>query len=341
MKVAILTPFYRQATVGNAVTARRLEIHLGKLGCVTELFSLDTLPPDSLKTAVTGFSPDIIHAFHGIRCGALAAEISTETRIPYIITMTGTDLYRGDATTVTNKERAQIGNAAALVVFHEVIAHRVVAAFPEHARRVHIIPQGVAVPADGSADILPESPFVFLLPAGIRPVKNILSSFRLLEQLWRKYPQIRLLLAGPVLDKGYSEEVMEALARYPFAAWLGEIPHAAMPALYRSAHVVLNTSLSEGGMANSILEAMAYSRPVLVSAVEGNCSLVSDGENGFLYVDTADFLRKAERLLLDEGLRRVIGAHGREYVAAHCSPDLEAHRYLELYESCVKSRSLY
>ena len=169
MRIAILTPFYRHATVGNAVTARRLECHLRKLGSVTELFSLDTLTPAMLKAAVTAFSPDIIHAIHGVRCGTLAADISEETHLPYIITMTGTDLYRGDVTHFTDKERAQIGNAAALVAFHDVVAHRVRVEFPERASRVKTVPQGVEVPGNGSAATLPESPFIFLLPAGIRP----------------------------------------------------------------------------------------------------------------------------------------------------------------------------
>jgi len=331
LRVALLTPFYLQATVGNAVTVRRIESHLRKLGCVTELFSLDALSPEALKDAVRRFSPEIIHSFHGIRCGALAAEISGTMHLPYLITFTGTDLYRGDNVAFTELERSQLVNASALVAFHEVVAGRIVAAFPELINRVKIVPQGVEVLENGYPDFLPESPFTFLLPAGIRPVKNLLYSLRPLEQLRWRYPQLRLLLAGPVLDNGYFEEVREALACHPFASWLGEVPNAAMPATYRSAHVVLNTSLSEGGMANSILEAMAYGRPVLVSAVEGNSSLIADGENGFLYSSEEEFIDKAEMLLLDKNLRERVAAAGRAYVLEHCQAEAEAISYLDLY----------
>lgn len=340
MRVAIITPYYLQAARGNAVTARRIEHYLQKTGCVTAVFSLDQLDAAALSEAVRNFSPDILHAFHAVRCGALAAQIAAELGLPYIITITGTELYRGGGQELRDAESLHVESAAALVAFHEVIGRRVKAALPALADRLKIIPQGVEVPDNLSPDTLPESPFIFLLPAGIRPVKNILFPFTPLAELSRRYPQIKLVIAGPSIDAGYTRQLLAAVAANPFSSWVGEVAHEEMPALYRSAMVVLNTSLSEGGMANSILEGMAYAKPVLAADIEGNRSLVTDSVNGFLYADKADFLRKAEKLLTDKNLRSHMGSNGRKYVASHCTPDLEAQRYLELYESCVKSRSL-
>lgn len=340
MRVAIITPFYLQATRGNAVTVRRIECFLQKIGCVTAVFSLDQLHPAELSAAVRSFSPDIIHAFHAVRCGSLAAQIAADLHLPYIITITGTELYRGGGRELRAAESLHIESAAALVAFHEVIGRRVATTLPKLADRLKIIPQGVEVPENSLPDEVPAAPFTFFLPAGIRPVKNILFPFQPLEELSRRYPQIKLVIAGPAIDAEYTLLLRAAVAANSFSSWVGEIEYSAMHMYYRSAQVVLNTSLSEGGMANSILEGMAYAKPILAADIEGNRSLVTDSVNGFLYADEADFLRKAERLLLEENLRREIGAHGREYVELNCSPDLEAQRYLELYESCVKSRSL-
>lgn len=294
----------------------------------------------ALKEAVRNFSPDILHAFHAVRSGALAAQIAVELHLPYILTITGTELYRGGEQELSEEESLHLGTAAALVAFHEVIGRRAATALPALADRLKIIPQGVEVPDNPSPDRLPESPFTFLLPAGIRPVKNLLFPFTPLAELNRCYPQVKLVIAGPAIDADYTSQLLAAVAANPFSAWIGEVAHVDMPSHYRSAQVVLNTSLSEGGMANSILEGMAYGRPVLVSAVEGNRSLVSDGVNGFLFSSSEEFVDKAERLLLDKALRKRLGAAGREYVISNCSPDIEARRYLELYESCVKSTSL-
>lgn len=331
MRVAIITPFYLQATRGNAVTVRRIERYLQKTGCVTAVFSLDMLAAAALKDAVRSFSPDIMHAFHAVRCGALAAQIAAELHLPYIITITGTELYRGGELELSQEESLHLETVAALVAFHEVIGRRVATALPALADRLKIIPQGVEVPDNLLPDMLPESPFTFLLPAGIRPVKNILFPFTPLEVLSRRYPQIKLVIAGAAIDADYTRQLLAAVAANLFSAWIGEVAHLDMPFFYRSAQVVLNTSLSEGGMANSILEGMAYGRPVLVSAVEGNRSLVSDNVNGFLFSSVEEFIDKAERLLLDKALRKRLGATGREYVLKNCSAGTEAASYLELY----------
>jgi glycosyltransferase involved in cell wall biosynthesis len=335
MRVAIITPFYLQATRGNAVTVRRIEHSLQKIGCVTAVFSLDQLEPAALSEAVRSFSPDIISAFHAVRCGSLTAQIAADQHLPYIITITGTELYQGGGQALSAADGLTLHNAAALVVFHEVIGGRVKAALPALADRLKIIPQGVEAPENLSADELPAAPFTFFLPAGIRPVKNILFPFQPLAELSCRYPQIRLVIAGPAIDAEYASQLLAAVAANSFSSWGGEIECSAMPAYFRAAQVVLNTSLSEGGMANSILEGMAYAKPILAADIEGNRSLVSDGVNGLLYSSYDDFIDKAKRLLLDESLRKRLGAAGRAYVLENCSSAKEAASYLELYSHII------
>lgn len=285
----------------------------------------------ALKDAVRSFAPDILHAFHAVRCGALVAQIAAELHLPYLITITGTELYRGGEQELSEEESLHLETAAALVAFHEIIGRRAATALPALADRLNIIPQGVEVPDNPSPDTSSESPFTFLLPAGIRPVKNILFPFPPLAELSRSYPQVKLVIAGAAIDAEYTQQLLAAVAVHPFSAWAGEVAHSDMPAYYLSSQVVLNTSFSEGGMANSILEGMAYGKPVLVSDIEGNRSLVSDDVNGFLFSSAEEFIDKAERLLLDKSLRKRVGAAGREYILKNCSAGKEAASYLELY----------
>lgn len=336
MKVALLTPYYIESARGNAVTVKRIERHLSEAGCNVRVFSLDDSSPGSLADAIELFAPDLLHSFHALRCGNLAAEVAKKLHLPYLITITGTDLYRGGESAFSLEEKALFANAAALVVFHDNIGARLAISFPELLSRVRIIPQGVEVSANADPDPQREDPFLFFLPAGIRPVKNILFCFRPLAQLWRKYPQVRFVLAGPLIDPGYGEKVLAAVAANPFSAWLGEVHHPDMPALYNSVHVVLNSSFSEGGMANTLLEGMACGKPVLASDIEGNRSLVVDDVNGLLFLSEEDFTAKAERLLLDRSLRQRLGESGRSYVLQHCSAQTEALSYLQLYRNILE-----
>jgi glycosyltransferase involved in cell wall biosynthesis len=104
-----------------------------------------------------------------------------------------------------------------------------------------------------------------------------------------------------------------------------------MPALLDLSDVVLNCSLSEGGMANSVLEALALGRAVLASDIPGNRSLVEDGVTGLLFGTPEELAAKADRLLKDPDLRARLGQAGRERVSARFGRDRETDGYVAAY----------
>jgi glycosyltransferase involved in cell wall biosynthesis len=108
-----------------------------------------------------------------------------------------------------------------------------------------------------------------------------------------------------------------------------------MRSLLVASDVVLNCSVSEGGMANSVLEAFATGRAVLASDIEGNRSLVEDGVTGLLFRDEAELLVQAGRLVLDPGLRARLAAAGRDVVENRYRPDREIEGYLEAYRQLI------
>jgi hypothetical protein len=329
----LLTPHYFPSTRGNSITVRRIEQQLQLLGCTTAVFSLESASAESIAEELRRFSPDIVHAFHAVRCGELARCWAAENHIPYIITMTGTDVYASAGTAACGSIDA-IRAANALVFFAEQVREGFFRTYPQLAVPMVVIPQGVILPVTPCAESSVPAEFNFLLPAGIRAVKNLLFPFHPLAELQRRYPQVRLILAGGVIEPLYAAKLFAVISANPFAGWAGEVDFEAMPELYCSAHVVLNSSLSEGGMANSLLEGMAFGKALLAADVEGNRSLVNDSGAGLLYSGADDFSRKAEVLLFDKELRQDMGAAGRAYVRRHCSPVVEAERYLQLYTSC-------
>jgi glycosyltransferase involved in cell wall biosynthesis len=106
-----------------------------------------------------------------------------------------------------------------------------------------------------------------------------------------------------------------------------------MASLLGQADVVVNSSVSEGGMANSVLEAMALGRPVLASDIEGNRSLVEPEVTGLLFGAVEELAAQAERLVADASLRARLGAAGRRLVEREYPPHREADGYVELYRS--------
>lgn len=337
MRVAIVAPNYSWENRGNGVTVRRIERNLRAAGCDVAVFPPEKSGVEELVHQVAAYNPDCIHAFHAIHGGRPAKELSARLGVPYVITITGTDLY-GEVDYRTASGLAKVlFDAAGLAIFHESLKERLLQTAAVSDAAITVIPQGVALPEPVPQE--QEGEFNFLLPAGIRPVKNVLFALAPLASLIEDYPLARFKLVGPVLDEGYGEHVVAALSDLPWARYCGERQFAQMAQEYASAHVVLNTSLSEGGMANSLLEAMAAGRPVLASAIEGNQSLIADGVNGLLYRDETDFALKARRLLADPLLRQRLGLAARDFVRENCAPMDEAERYLALYCRAVMPRN--
>jgi glycosyltransferase involved in cell wall biosynthesis len=96
---------------------------------------------------------------------------------------------------------------------------------------------------------------------------------------------------------------------------------------------VLNCSVSEGGMANSVLEALALGRAVLASDIDGNRSIVIDGATGFLFRDQTGFERRAAELARDPALRERLGRAAAAMVAERFSPAREIDGYCAVYRA--------
>lgn len=336
MRIALVTPYYLPSTRGNAVTVHRIEQHLCRMGCTVAVFPLAAVPVAGIVAAIRAFAPDVVHCFHAVHCRSVAERLAMDGRTPYLFTMTGTDMHPPAEGADDTTAAAVLDGAAALVFFADAVRASFLAAYPRLTAPTVVIPQGVVVPEQYRPEPASTGHVTFLLPAGIRAVKDPLGPLVPLAKLHLRQPQLRLLLAGGIIEPAYADRLTVALAGCPFARWLGEVPGDRMAALYDAAHVVLNSSLTEGGMANSLLEGMAHGRPLLAADIEGNRTLLQEGEHGLLYGDDDDLRYKAELLLLDRELRQRMGGAGRAYVRRYCSPAMEAQRYLTLYASCCR-----
>ncbi|HEY6871343.1 MAG TPA: GPMC system family 4 glycosyltransferase [Geobacteraceae bacterium] len=342
MNVAIITPYFHPAVRGTAVTVRRIAKYLAGSGCRVHICSLDIDHAENVCASIREFAPELIHAFHGHLGGRVARLTAQEMGVPYIVTLTGSDVYEALEDSRREETHAALREAAALVVFDKCVKKKVADHFPSLAEKTFVIPQGVELPDKECSSPpvpMPEGAFIFFLPAGLRPVKDVLFALEPLAALYRSEPRLAFLLAGPVLDAGYAAEVMARMEQYPFAHYLGGVGHDSLGCLYRKADVVLNTSRFEGGMANSVLEAMAAGRPVLAADIEGNRSVVRDGVTGLLYRDGEDFREKALALLTDVDLGKRLGENGLRLAREEYRPEAEAQAYIRLYER-IRERGL-
>ena len=233
--------------------------------------------------------------------------------------------------------------ATRIVVFHDCMRVKLVAELPEVAHRIRVIGQTVRcheVPFDLRRQVgLKPDDVIFLIPAGIRHVKNVTFCLKPLDTLRIQYPQIKAVFVGPIIETAEGVRLQELLRDYPWAFYLGPVPHEQVCAMLTSIDVVVNSSLSEGGMANSILEAMSRGRAVLASDIDGNRSVVRDGIDGLLFASESEFAHKAERLIRGPSLRHELGKNGQEKIEREFSPEREIHDYLRLYQEAIGTGS--
>jgi glycosyltransferase involved in cell wall biosynthesis len=89
------------------------------------------------------------------------------------------------------------------------------------------------------------------------------------------------------------------------------------------------------GISNSIIEYMAWGKPVIATEGGGTCELVLDGETGFLIKqqDSDHLIEKIEYLLKNGSKAREMGLKGRERIVKKFDSEKMINKYCSLYKN--------
>jgi len=352
LRILILTPTTLPDISGNAISAERWRQSLVKKGLSVNVIATEHLDADNLIKHLENIKPDVVHAHHVSRAGALFLDHKIAERfakLPLVVSPAGTDILsqEGRAYDLGTLVAQVCRRACVIVTQGEWTAKRLSTLFPDVKNRILHVPKAFSWFGNDGFDLRKSagwSPdhFVFFLPAGIRPVKRNLETLFAMQKIYTMRPHIRLVFAGPSLDQEYTAHFQEELERYSeFARWIPIIPHGSMRSAYASIDVVINSSSSEG-LSNALLEAIAAGRPILASDIPGNRWPIV-GEKGisacgllFKVSDINSFIRMALKLIDDGGLRNRLSRAGTDRAATWPGPDEEASGLIHAYEEAIK-----
>ena len=170
-------------------------------------------------------------------------------------------------------------------------------------------------------------------------IKDYPTMLHAAEGLSRSSVPWRLLIAGGGVELPALEEFVRSRpALQGRVQFLG--PTKRIPELLNAIDAYVLPSLYEG-ISNSLLEAMAAGRAVVVSNTGGNPEVVVDGESGLLF-PVGDFERLAGSLLQlwhERDLREQLGGQARRRVQEEFSLDVMVRRYDTMYRSLVGDRT--
>jgi glycosyltransferase involved in cell wall biosynthesis len=284
MTCLILTPTALPQLTGNALTAERWRHHLVQRGRAVRVEAAEYLRPEQLIELIEQTTPRLIHAHHLFKSGHLLldSKVKPYIKCPILVSTGGTDLVDAEGEWQLSSDSLKLCRRADAILLQSLVAKEWMGRrYPDLLPRLNFIPKGVHWLGHDPCDLKSLFPMenhstLFFHPAGVRPVKNNLTTLIAFERALRTHPHLRLVLAGAVLDRDYGEEVrsrVEALRES--VIWIEGIAPSQMASAYASADVVLNSSLSEG-FSNSMLEAVVAGRPILASNIAGNRGVLDD-----------------------------------------------------------------
>ncbi len=319
-----------------------------ELGVAVRILAAETLTPQDLEAALRSFKPDVLHVHHAYKAGRLLWENNgLKETVPLVVSPAGTDLDLDIRSRQRNRViRHIVDRAKFLIVQSQEMGARLAERLGQVSSKVVMVPKACAWFGDEPYDLRAKvkagpKDVLFFLPAGIRPVKGNLQWLKKMEKLQALRPNLKAVLAGPILVPSYGRKVLKEVERlHTFACWIGSIPPAAMKDAYRGADVVVNSSFSEG-LSNAIMEAVIQGRPILASDVPGNrWPLMGSGDMepcAILYDphDPWDMVKKALLLMDNKDLRQRLSAACVARARQWPSPLEEAKQLANIYQECL------
>jgi glycosyltransferase involved in cell wall biosynthesis len=301
------------------------------------------------------FRPDIVN-LSNILLASLAPPLRSALNVPIVSTLQGeesfidalSEPYRQQATALLRRHATSIDG------FVSCAAERVPVLaqwLNVPADRFTVIPTGIdpapfAPPASAAAsDSTASRTFTLGYLSSIRPEKGLDILTEALRQLVHDQKRnVRLAIAGQVLDKPFWKETQATIARHrlePHINFHGELDWPAKIAFLHACHVfVMPTRLPEQ-RALAAMEALAAGVPVIASQRGVLPELLAATGGGFTVEpeNPAALARATMRLLDEPETRQAFARNAPAGIAAHYSPALMAQRTISEYARRIQSRT--
>jgi glycosyltransferase involved in cell wall biosynthesis len=175
----------------------------------------------------------------------------------------------------------------------------------------------------------------------LSPQKSIDTFLVACRQVLMRFPDVRCLIHGDGPERKRLEELCTHLNIADRVRFAGAFSKVELSEVMATLDIFVLSSIYEG-LPVSILEAMAYAKPVVSTQVGGVVEVVDDGVTGLL-VPAQDPARLAEaicRLIGDPCLRHRMGEAGRKRYEAHFTPAVVLPQYVAMYHALASGTPL-
>jgi len=261
IKISLVTPAGAGLRSGNRTTADRWARFLRELG--HEVL---------VDEAWGGERTDLMIALHTRRSHpSISRYAAGHQEHPLVVVLTGTDLYRDIRFDQDAQDSLRL--ATRVVVLQEAGLAELE---PRHRAKARVIYQ--------SAEPIRPQPkaktsFDVCVVGNLRAEKD---PFRcaLAARSLPSTSRIRITHAGKAQSEEFAGRARALAQAEPRYRWLGEVPRWRVRRLLSRAHLLVQSSVMEGG-ANAVAEALAAGVPVIASRIAGNVGMLSEDYPGY------------------------------------------------------------
>jgi L-malate glycosyltransferase len=218
LRVLILTPTALPNITGNAISAERWRRALSEQGATVKVLETKHMDVRDFINSLDSFRPHLVHAHHISRAGSLMLDPLVAERyssLPLVFSLAGTDINDSQLRGTELAALEKICRRARFIISQNLdMSRRLEEILLMFKDRIVYVAKAFSWFGDDFFDLRSAAgcradDVLYLMPAGVRPVKGNLECLLALKEAHAANSKIRAIFAGPA----YRESLASAARR--------------------------------------------------------------------------------------------------------------------------------
>ncbi|MDD5259382.1 MAG: glycosyltransferase family 4 protein [bacterium] len=279
----------------------------------------------------------VVIIFHGI----FYNEIKTRFNLGFSLkTLAAAGFYLG---TYIFREMLLVGRATAVIATSQEQKHLIKKFYFLPENKVFTVFNGIETkitPPDASLKQnlgFAAGDRIILSVARLKKEKGLQVILNALPEILVDIPDARLLILGDGEYRGCLEKLASDLGLLGKVIFTGAVPYEELGKYFHLADVFVNSTIRENGYDLTIIQGMAYSKPVIVSRLKSLAGVIDDGKNGFLVGrgEVKELSRTVRKVLQDPQLAIATGAAAQQQAQSLFSVENMVNNTIKVLEKCL------
>ena len=296
------------------------------------------------RRIINDIKPDIVHAHYVTKYGVIGALIGIH---PFVVSAWGGDVLINPKKSRIYKliTKHALKKADLITCDGENLKYAMVK-LGENSQKIRIIFHGVDTQKFKSrqrCEKLRRDLEIFDSPAiislrNLKPLYDVESLIIAIPPVLKKVPEAKFVIAGIGHQESELKKLSKSLGILDSIRFVGFIPNDELPKYLAFSDVYVSTSLSDGGIAVSTLEAMACELPPVVTDIGDNRKWIKDGKNGFIVPikDTKALAERITYLLKNKDIGKKFGKINRKIIEEKQNYEREMEKMENTYKELIE-----